>query len=85
MSYHATVYSAPGCQRCRITSLQLQKMGVETTTVQISDHPDKAADMRARGELTLPLVEVTGDDGERFRWTDMRKDNLDALKALVNS
>ncbi|MGV0870040.1 glutaredoxin family protein [Corynebacterium kalidii] len=85
MNYRATVYSAPGCQRCRITALQLTKMGVETTTVQIADHPDKAANMRARGELTLPLVEVTGDDGAHFRWTDMRKSELDALKALVNA
>lgn len=85
MSYHATVYSAPGCQRCRITAQRLQKMGIETTTVQIADHPDKADDMRARGELSLPLVEVNGDDGDYFRWTDMRKDNLDALKTLVNT
>lgn len=83
MTYHATVYSRPGCQRCRITALQLQKMGVDTTTVQIADHPDKAADMRARGELTLPLVEVTGPNDDYFRWTDLRKDNLDALKTLV--
>lgn len=85
MKYTATVYSAPGCQRCRITALQLEKMGVDTTTVQIADHPDKAAEMRSREELTLPLVEVDGPDGEHFRWTDMRKESLDSLKYLVNA
>lgn len=67
--YTATVYTRPGCIKCRATKRALENMGVEVT-------------MATNGWAELPLVEVHGPD-ETFTWAGMKSDNLRALEYLV--
>ncbi|WP_336881437.1 glutaredoxin family protein [Rhodococcus globerulus] len=55
-----TVYTKPGCQPCRMTKRQLDKLGVEHVTADIS--VDAAAEQRVKdlGYLGVPVV-TAGD------------------------
>lgn len=85
MTYHATVYSRPGCQKCKYTERKLDKIGVAVDTVMIDDHPDKITLMQKHGWSALPLVELTAPNGEVMRWHDLSTADLDATKALVQA
>lgn len=82
-SYSATVYSRPGCMKCRATARKITKLGVPVEVLQLDDHPDKQDLMRAEGWSSLPLVEVVTPEGETCRWSDMSTDDLDALAYVV--
>lgn len=47
--YQATVYSRPGCMKCRVTARALANMGVDVTVLQLDDHPDKRELMKTHG------------------------------------
>lgn len=79
---HATVYTSPGCSKCRATSMMLRKMGVEVTDALIEGYPDKYAYMRDNS-LSLPLVEVIMPDRSMVTWNDMSMDDIDALRYLM--
>ena len=81
--YAATVYTRPGCMKCRATIRAISRMGIPVTVEQLDESPQAIKTMQTNGWQTLPLVEVTAPDGEIFRWADMRKDNIDALAYLV--
>lgn len=81
--YTATVYTRPGCMKCRATIRAISRMGIPVTVAQLDESPQAIKTMQANGWQTLPLVEVTAPDGEVMRWADMRKDDIDALAYLV--
>lgn len=80
--YEATVYTRPGCMKCRATERALTKMGVPVTTTRI-DHDERALGIMAdHGWQELPLVEVQGPD-DTFLWAGMSDINLSALRYLT--
>ena len=81
--YTATVYTRPGCMKCRATIRAINRMGIPVTVAQLDESPQALDVMITNGWTTLPLVEVVAPDGEIFRWADMRKDDIDALAYLV--
>jgi glutaredoxin len=58
------VYWRPGCPFCRSLQRGLARTGLETVEVNIWDHPEAAAIVRAnaRGNETVPTVQI----GETF-------------------
>ena len=80
--FSAVVYTRPGCMKCRATRKAFERMGVEVTSPQIDEHPDKVEFMRSEGWLELPLVEVTMPEG-LVRWAGMSEANLNAMKYIV--
>lgn len=84
MSHHseATVYSRPGCMKCRATYRKIQAMGIPVAMKPLDDHPDRIDLMHSQGWMELPLVEVIVD-GEEFTWAGMSQENLDALDYVV--
>ncbi|WP_312099023.1 glutaredoxin domain-containing protein [Corynebacterium dentalis] len=83
--YTATVYTRPGCMKCRATTRKLQQLGVFVTEEQLDDHPDKIQLMRDEERTALPLVEVVDPSGELFRWSDMSTTDLDALAFVITN
>ena len=71
-----TVYTLPSCVQCNQTKKLLDREGVEFETVQLEDHPDKAAEFKDAGLLQAPIV-VVGNDGRR--WTGFRPDLIKEL------
>lgn len=82
----ATVYSRPGCVKCRATHRKLKSMGIPVDIVQIDDHPEKIAYMKFQGWAELPLVQIrVPREGEVHYWAGMSQDNLDALDYLTRA
>lgn len=83
-TYRATVYTRPGCMKCRATRRALERMGVEVTMSPIDDDERALGIMADHGWAELPLVEVHGSEpGETFTWAGMQDNNLRALEYLV--
>jgi mycoredoxin len=57
-----TVYSRPGCPYCYLLRRGLCRLGVAFTEIDIWQHPDAAAAVRAvaDGNETVPTVHVAG-------------------------
>jgi mycoredoxin len=55
-----TVYSRPGCPYCYLLRRALRRRGVTFTEIDIWQHPDAAAQVRAvaDGNETVPTVHV---------------------------
>lgn len=51
-----TVYSTPNCVQCMMTKKQFNKLGIEYTEVDLSEHPDKVAEFKEQGLLAAPIV-----------------------------
>lgn len=77
----ATIYTRPGCVKCRQTARKLTQLGIPVIEEQIDapEHAEKIAEMRANGEAELPLVEAT-IGGENVRWTGFSAQLFDELK-----
>lgn len=74
------VYTKPGCQPCRMTKRQLDKMGVEYVTVDISTDDD-AQDyiVNTLKQKSVPVVEFL--DGAEEPFSGYRPDRLKQLAA----
>ncbi|MFR9681596.1 glutaredoxin domain-containing protein [Corynebacterium striatum] len=81
--YEATVYTRPGCMKCRATELALIKMGVPVTTTRIDNDARALGIMADHGWQELPLVELHGPDGDVMRWAGMSSRDLAAAKYLT--
>jgi glutaredoxin-like protein len=57
-----TVYSRPGCPYCYLLRRGLRRRGVAFTEIDIWQHPDAAAQVRAvaDGNETVPTVHLAG-------------------------
>lgn len=75
---HITVYTKPACPQCVATKKQLEKLGVEFETIDMSTDDEARAAVQALGYMAAPVV-VVGDD----HWTGFRPDRLKAAAALV--
>lgn len=83
--YTATVYTRPGCMKCKQTIRAITRMGIPVTVAQLDESPHALDVMITNGWTTLPLVEVTDPAGEVMHWSDMSTSNLDALKYLTKA
>lgn len=80
--YSATVWTRPGCMKCRATQRALTNLGVPVTMKPIDNDERALGIMADHGWAELPLVEVHGPD-ETFTWAGMQSNNLRALEYLV--
>jgi len=51
-----TVYSTPSCVQCQMTKKQFDKLGIEYTEVDLTEHPEKVAEFKEQGLLAAPIV-----------------------------
>lgn len=75
MNTNVTVYTRTGCTACHATTRYLDKNGIAYTEVT-ADDPDVVADLKARGFLSLPVVQTDDET-----WTGFRLDKLRSLAA----
>ena len=76
MTAAVTVYTKPNCPQCSMTKKQLDKLGIEHTTVDVSTDPDAHAYVTGLGYASAPVVVV--NDGESH-WSGFRPDHLRGL------
>lgn len=76
MSAAVTVYTQPSCIQCTMTKRQLDKLGIEHNTIDVSADPDAHAYVRGLGYTAAPVVVV--NDGEDH-WSGFRPDRLKGL------
>ncbi len=69
-----TVYTSPGCVRCKATMRHLMNKDVPFETVDLSTDSQAKQRLADEGFTSLPVVDV---DGEMF--SGFRPDKLDAL------
>lgn len=71
-----TVYSTPACVQCMMTKKQFDKLGIEYTEVDLTQHPEKADEFKAQGFASAPIVTT-----DTKTWSGFR---LDKIKSLAN-
>jgi len=83
MTRSITVYGRENCQPCRATRRRLDVLGVayQFRNVETYNYGRLEDDLRASGYRSLPVVEVTHDDGNLETWSGFRPDKLDQLAA----
>lgn len=70
-----TIYGKPGCIKCKRTTVNAEKLGLEFDYKDITTDPSAEARVRELGYLVLPVVEANGE-----HWSDYQPDRLSALK-----
>lgn len=72
-----TVYTTPNCPGCKLTMRALNKRGFDYQVINLADHPEDIATMRALGHFQAPVVLL--DDGRH--WSGFRPDTIKNLVA----
>lgn len=70
------VWSTPNCVQCMQTKKQFDKLGIKYESLDLTEHPDKLEEFKARGLLQAPIVET-----DIKVWSGFR---LDKIKSLEN-
>jgi glutaredoxin-like protein NrdH len=70
------VWSTPGCVQCVQTKKQFDKLGIAYEAYDLTEHPDKLEEFKAKGLLQAPIVETDIKIWNGFR--------LDKIKSLAN-
>ena len=76
MTAAVTVYTQPNCVQCTMTKKQLDKLGIEHKTVDVSSDPEAHAYVTGLGYTAAPVVVV--NDGEDH-WAGFRPHRLKGL------
>jgi glutaredoxin-like protein NrdH len=76
MTAAVTVYTKPDCPQCTMTKKQLDKLGIDHDTVDVTQDPDAHAYVTGLGYASAPVVVV--NDGESH-WSGFRPDHLRGL------
>jgi glutaredoxin-like protein NrdH len=76
MTAAVTVYTKPNCPQCVMTKKQLDKLGIDHDTVDVTQDPDAHAYVSGLGYSSAPVVVV--NDGESH-WSGFRPDHLRGL------
>jgi glutaredoxin-like protein NrdH len=76
MTAAVTVYTKPNCPQCTMTKKQLDRLGIEHQTVDVTADPDAHAYVTGLGYQQAPVVVV--GDGERH-WGGFSPDKLKGL------
>ena len=72
-----TVYTKPNCVQCNMTKRHMDKIGVEYTTVDITEDPAALDKLIELGYKAAPVVMTA--DGET--WAGFQPDKINALAA----
>lgn len=81
-----TMFSGPGCMRCRLTGNRFDDLGIAYHTAPAAEHPEVVERVEALGlKRQLPVVRVTGGEHEsEMWWTGLDPGNITALSYLVH-
>lgn len=71
------VYSKPVCVQCTATKRRLDTLGIEYTTIDVTEDEQAFAELKERGFQQVPVVNV-GDDW----WSGFQPDKIDELKSV---
>lgn len=64
-----TVYTTPACMQCEQTKKVLTREGIEFTVVDLTEHPDKVEEFKARGLMAAPIVTTDVKEWSGFKLT----------------
>jgi glutaredoxin-like protein NrdH len=70
------LYTKPGCQPCKLTKQELEKVGVDYEVLDVTTDPAAKAAVEALNYLGVPVVVVD----EATHWQGFRPDRIKALK-----
>ncbi|MWV76033.1 glutaredoxin domain-containing protein [Rathayibacter rathayi] len=70
------VYTLPGCVQCTATHRNLLSQGIQHETIDLTENPEVAAELKALGYRSAPIV-VT----ENGHWSGFRPDLLATITA----
>lgn len=76
MTAAVTVYTQPNCVQCTMTKKQLDKLGIEHDTVDVTADPEAHAYVTGLGYTAAPVVVV--NNGESH-WAGFRPERLKEL------
>jgi glutaredoxin-like protein NrdH len=76
MTAAVTVYTKPDCPQCSMTKKQLDKLGIDHDTVDVTTDPEAHAYVTGLGYASAPVVVV--NDGEAH-WAGFKPDRLRGL------
>ena len=76
MTAAVTVYTKPNCPQCTMTKKQLERLGIEHQTIDVTTDPEAHAYVTGLGYQQAPVVVV--GDGERH-WGGFSPDKLKGL------
>lgn len=71
-----TVYSKPNCPQCDLTKRDMDILGIDYQTIDITQHQDKLAELAQQGFRSAPVVQT---DNEIWSGYDQAK-----IKGLVS-
>ena len=71
-----TVYSKPNCPQCDLTKRDMDILGIEYQTIDITQNQEKLAELAAQGFRSAPVVQT---DNEIWAGYDQAK-----IKELVS-
>lgn len=56
-----TVYTQPGCGSCGASIRRLKSLGIEHTTIDVTEDPEAAQRLKAAGFQTAPVFGFAGN------------------------
>lgn len=71
MNTPITVYGQPSCQPCRLVQRRLDRDQVPYDYVDLTQHPDKLAQLKAAGMTRTPIIETPTET-----WSGLDPDRL---------
>lgn len=74
-----TIYTTPGCMGCEMTRREADRAGLSYETIDLSNRPDLAAELRQQGLTRAPVIESA--DGQRM--AGFRPDRIRAMVAAA--
>ena len=79
-----TVYTKPACVQCNATKKQLDKIGADYQTVDITQQPDALDLVKGLGYHAAPVVIVTDDTGAMLdHWSGYRAERIRSTVAAA--
>lgn len=73
-----TVWSTPACVQCMMTKREMDKRGIKYEAKDLTEHPDKLEEFKAKGLLQAPIV-VT----DIKVWSGFRIDKITSLASYL--
>lgn len=73
-----TLYKTPNCVQCMMTAKEFDKLGIEYTTVDLTEHPDKAQEFIALGYSSAPIVTT-----DKKIWSGFKLEKIRSLSAFL--
>lgn len=71
-----TLYTTPNCVQCMMTAKEFDKLGIEYTKVDLTEHPEQVEAFKEQGLLSAPIVTT-----DIKIWSGFR---LDKIRSLAN-